>query len=1176
MQIMRNAFLNNLHCFSVLFPALFVALFGNAMSAQPIIATSEGSSSFAVAKDGRLYGWGADTFGQLGQNRFLSSAAPVPTTGGYKLLSIGNSYVAAVKTDGTLWAWGTNNFGQLGDGSIQGTSTPKLIGSGYRSVTATTALTYALKLDGSLWAWGQGNVGLGQISNTSRSPVQIGAGYQAVASSGSHTLGLKTDGTLVAWGLNQYGQLGYVSSDVCNPGPNASNCSFTARAIGTGYTAIAAGGRGSSYALRADGTMWAWGNNDTGQLRDGTYTNRAVPLQIASNIIQIGAGNNHAVALRGDGAWLHWGDSFDGFPANRKLTPTEFGTGFVHIAAGSGGTVAIKADGSVWGMGLNDFGQFGPEPRTISSPRQFATGAVSIAIGGDNAGYVDAGGTLWLLGSNGSGQLAVGTPVNKTSPVLIGEGFATVATGGNGGTVLAVKTDGTLWAWGSNSNSRLGNGTGIDSPKPIQIGTDADYRIVAVGGIYAMAIKRNGDLFAWGSNGYGGTGLGDALQLAQLPKFVDQGFATVSLGSLHTLALKSNGELYSFGANANGQLGVATQENCRVGQALVPCSKTRRLVGADFVSIAAGTLHSAAIKSDGSLWTWGDNSAGQLGVSTSETCALGANNPGNGAVGSPCATTPQLVGTGFVQVTAGLQHTLAIKTDGSLWAWGTNFWGYLGDGSRTNVIARPKRVGAGYTQVVAGGYQSFGTRANGTLWAWGENRQGALGDSTLADRPSPVLVRNVGGAGLREANDWFLDLDPTVGKGNLDAETPVFLVNTEGSGTNVRANINFQRGDVGRLSNIYIFALAPASMVKGAGLVSDIPPDDPAARIQLQATRAPISAGDPKMQSDAKAQSDGPLGCVLAQLNAQGQLTASSATNLQAFISGVLTAGGTAVNVLNNISAAAIQGSTFFIGYGTSGTTMINGGTNRSVATVPGSVSCQPQAPQTGWWWNPVEGGRGYSVEVRGTNLFWGGFLYDQAGRANWLVAPGPVTLDGALFQGTLYSVDNGQTLSGAYKPPSPVKSEGLITLSFATATSGTMIWPSGTIPIERLPFVPDGLSTPPQPFQPETGWWWNASESGRGFFIEWQAGVANVVGYMYADDGKPVWYLSVYPTPDPKVFSGNWWLYGNGQATGGPYKPTTRLTDNFAPLSIRFTDSKNGVMTLPGGKQLAITRFLF
>ncbi len=1144
---------------------LFAATCYGLASAQSILATSPGSSAFAVAKDGRLFGWGADSSGQLGQNRLLVSATPVPTVGGYQQLSIGESYVAAVKTDNTLWAWGSNAFGQLGDGSTEGTSTPKLIGSGYRSVTTTTAVTYAIKLDGSLWAWGQGNFGTGQIINFSRVPIQIGTGYQAVASVGSHSLALKNDGTLFSWGLNQFGQLGYVSNDICNPGPNAFNCAFTARVVGSGYTAIATGGS-SSYAMRADGTMWAWGSNLTGQLGDGTTANRASPTQIANNIRQIGAGNNHAVALRSDGALLSWGDSF---ASARILTPTVVGQGFTQVVAGSAGTVAMKADGSVWGMGLNDASQYGAEPRVVLLPKQFATGAVSIAIGGENAGYVDASGTVWISGANGSGQLGVGTAVNKTSPVLIGTGFASVATSAAGATVLAVKTDGTLWAWGANRNSLLGNGTFLDSPKPIQIGSNNDYRSVAVGGIHAMAIKRNGDLFAWGSNVFGATGLGAAIRLAQVPELVDRGYSAVAAGSLHTLALKSNGELYSFGANGNGQLGVASNENC-TGSAVVACSTTRRLVGASFASIAAGTLHSAAIKSDGSLWMWGDNSAGQLGVSTNETCALGTNNLGTGELGSPCATTPRMVGTGFVRVTTGLQHTLAIKTDGSLWAWGTNYWGYLGDGTRSSAISRPKRVSQGYNQIEAGGYMSFATRIDGTLWAWGENRQGVLGDSTLADRPSPVLVRNVNGAGQREDDNWYLDLDPTVGKDRLDAVTPVFLVSTEGSGTNVRANINFQRLDIGRLSNIYIFALAPASIVKGAAQKGGALADDPASHIQLQATQAPGTAGE------VNTKQDGPLGCVLAQLNSQGQLTASSASNLQAFISGVLSAGGTSVNILNNISAAAIQGSTFFVGYGANGTSMINAGTNRSVTTVPGTLSCQPQAPQTGWWWNPVEGGRGYSVEVRGTNLFWGGFLYDQAGQANWMVAPGPVTLDGALFQATLYSVENGQTLAGVYKPPSPPKSEGLITMSFATATKGTMIWPTGTVPIERLAFVPDGLTIAPQPFQPENGWWWNANESGRGFFIEWQAGFANVVGYMYADDGKPIWYISVYPTPDPKVFSGNWWLYGNGQPTGGAYKPAARLTDNFAPLTIRFIDSKNAIMTLPGGKELTITRFLF
>jgi alpha-tubulin suppressor-like RCC1 family protein len=131
------------------------------------------SSALAVAKDSRLFGWGADNNGQLGQNRLQFSATPVPIAGGYRQLSIGGNYVAAVKTDNTLWAWGGNSSGQLGDGSTESASAPKLIGSGYCSVTATTSVTFAIKVDGSLWAWGQGIFGAGQSFNTSRIPIPL-------------------------------------------------------------------------------------------------------------------------------------------------------------------------------------------------------------------------------------------------------------------------------------------------------------------------------------------------------------------------------------------------------------------------------------------------------------------------------------------------------------------------------------------------------------------------------------------------------------------------------------------------------------------------------------------------------------------------------------------------------------------------------------------------------------------------------------------------------------------------------------------------------------------------------------------------------------------------------------------------------------------------------------------
>jgi hypothetical protein len=172
--------------------------------------------------------------------------------------------------------------------------------------------------------------------------------------------------------------------------------------------------------------------------------------------------------------------------------------------------------------------------------------------------------------------------------------------------------------------------------------------------------------------------------------------------------------------------------------------------------------------------------------------------------------------------------------------------------------------------------------------------------------------------------------------------------------------------------------------------------------------------------------------------------------------------------------------------------------------------------------------------------------------------------------------VAHGQTLTGAYRTPDPVVDVGAVTLAFNDASHGTLVWPGGVVPIERFNIVPNGLATPPRANQPEAGWWWNESESGRGFFIEWQDGWADLAGYMYDDAGNPVWYLSVYPTSDPRVFQGNWWLYGNGQSLMAPYKPATRITDAFAPVTIQFQGPQNATLTLPGGRQLPLTRFRF
>jgi hypothetical protein len=246
------------------------------------------------------------------------------------------------------------------------------------------------------------------------------------------------------------------------------------------------------------------------------------------------------------------------------------------------------------------------------------------------------------------------------------------------------------------------------------------------------------------------------------------------------------------------------------------------------------------------------------------------------------------------------------------------------------------------------------------------------------------------------------------------------------------------------------------------------------------------------------------------------------------------------------------------------------------VVSVPGAKECKPQAPKAGWWWYPAEDGRGYSIEVAGRNIFYAAFLYDDAGRSKWYVATGQTSLDGSLFTGDLLEVLGGQTLFGPYRPPGTLRSVGPITLAFNSSSTGTQVWPGGTIPIERFNIVPNGLTAPPQANVPESGWWWNPEESGRGFFIEWQNGSVDIAGYMYDDAGNAVWYLTVAQTPDPRAINGSWWTFGGGQTLTGAYRRNTQTSNNFAPLSVTFDSPTTGTLTLPGGRTTRIVRHRF
>jgi alpha-tubulin suppressor-like RCC1 family protein len=702
---------------------------------KPTAISGASLSALALLPDGTVWTWGRPPVG-------VGSPLPVqvPDLPEITGVSCGAGHALALGSDGTVWAWGKNTLGELGPGIVGDSATPVQV----PGITDAVAVavgdsdSFVLTHDGRVLAWGgnaQGQLGTGSPNSSTPQPVPGLSGIVAIAAGFSHGIALRNDGLVFTWGLGQFGQLG---------NPPASITIFAPTLVSNlnGVVSIAASGM-TSYALRNDGTLWGWGYNAGGQIGTGNTTSPiAAPSKVVNltNVAAIAAGGGYALAVRSDGAVWGWGDNSAGelgvLPVNSTpvATPVQvpnlssIGT----VAATTSTSYALSKDGTLFSWGDNQYGELGNGPSgsslvPIQLPNVTSVAAVSAGDGFTAIRKTD--GSVWSLGTNANGQVGNGTtsatPVSVPTTTVGVVGPTAIAAGDSH--ALALFASGAVMAWGSNQQGQIGDGSsGTNVPTPKTIASLTNITAVGGGSDHSLAVRNDAlhdhTVWTWGLNNYGQLGNGGIVSPNPTPTEIPgfSGAAAVGGGLSHSIALKLDGSVWTWGDNSFAQLGRGTISTTPVP---TPGAVTG-ISGA--VAVAAGTLHNVVLLADGTVRCWGEGTQGSLGDGLSTTNV------------SPVVVKGL---SGVVAVGAGGSFSAALKSDGTVWTWGYNGAGQLGApvGTASSVPVQVSGL-TGVSSMSVGPYHVATCLTNGTVVSWGSNFGNVLGVPAVTQSVTPVVV----------------------------------------------------------------------------------------------------------------------------------------------------------------------------------------------------------------------------------------------------------------------------------------------------------------------------------------------------------------------------------------------------------------------------------------------------
>lgn len=656
----------------------------------------------AVTTVGTVYAWGRNGYGQLGLGHTNNVTTPtlIPSLTNITSVSSYNRSSLAIRSDKRVFSWGSNINGQLGLGDTVDKISPVMINSlaNVNSVSSGARHSLAITEDGNLWTWGlnvQGQLGDGTMINKSLpvralkfSPVNKAI---SISAGDNHSLVISEESFIYSFGSNYYGELGN-GTTINNPIPGQVSG-------GLDYLDVHPINEGelihSSLVTPTETNQFSFTPAE-----DTYYTIKLYadfPIHVYLRML---SGGGEDIIDAGDNSINGSIEFFDNLYSSSeyRVEVTSVGSEigdysliyqkatkeYSNVAVGSYHTLALSNDGTVWAWGNNQYGQLGRNNKINSNvPAQVLqsengiitpiTNVSNIAAGQLCSFAVKADGTVWAWGCNVYGQLGDGTTVDKSVAIKINGLSNIIKISAAADHVLALSNQASgnqVYSWGKNEFGQLGLGHANSQFNTPQLVRDENNNLlnnvsdVSVGAYYSTAIK-GGAVYTWGYNEYGQLGRASDPSLNYSTRVTSiSGLANItkiSAANLHVLALNSSGNVYQWGATYVTCIGWAwyIQQTTTTPQSLGLTNVTK---------ISAGQGHNMIVKSDNTIWVWGDNYYGQLGV----------NN--NNYIYGPTELT-QFHGCGY-GVGAGVANSVVMSSN--LYATGYNFHGELGDGTNIN------------------------------------------------------------------------------------------------------------------------------------------------------------------------------------------------------------------------------------------------------------------------------------------------------------------------------------------------------------------------------------------------------------------------------------------------------------------------------------------------------------